>query len=245
MFPTSRTPDRPDPSERERLLYLRSYLLMRTVIGAIGVILPLFLMIFDTALFDGDFPRGSISAYYHSGLGDFFVSGLSVIGVFLITYMIFHYNWDNVLSIIAGIAALTVAHFPTGGNTPLTPLQDLMGEKTVNVIHFTAATIFILSLCTISIMFGVREGSRPDRTDAQHKRGRRLHWICAGAIIVAVLFIAITKLTHTLDAKSLFIGETISALAFGVSWFSKGLELDILLGRRTEVAVVDAAQSAA
>jgi hypothetical protein len=244
MFPTTRTPDRPDHSERERLLYLRSYLLMRTVIGFTGVALPIVLMIGDTAMFGGEFPRGSVSAYYHSGMGDFFVSGLSAIGVFLVTYMVFHYNWDNILSIIAGVAVLLVALFPTGGNTPLTPMQELIGEDATNVIHFSSATIFILSLCVICIMFGIREGSRPDRTPAQHQRGKRLHWGCAGAIVVAVLFIAITKLTGVLDEKSLFFGETIAAFAFGISWFVKGLELDILRGRQVEVAVIDAAETA-
>jgi hypothetical protein len=240
ILPDTRTPERPDPDDHDRALYLRSYLLMRTVIGFTGVLLPIVLVAGEGVLFNGSVPLGSLSAYYHTGVGALFVSGLSVIGVFLVTYMVFHYNWDNVLSIIAGVAVLIVGLFPTGGNDPLTPLQKLMGESVVTAIHFTSATVFILSLAAISFMFGYRDGVRPDRTPKQQGRGRRLHWSAAFIIIGAVVFIGLTKLSGVLAEHSLFIGETISVFAFGVSWFVKGFELPVLLGRRPAPVAVPA-----
>jgi hypothetical protein len=227
------TPARPPENRGDniRLLYLRSYLLMRTVIGLIGVALPLVLLLVDGLFLAGDMPRGSLSAYYHTGMRDIFVGSLCVVGVFLITYMAFHYNWDNVLSTVAGVAVLGVANFPTGGNSPLTPLQQRLGERNVSTGHLVCAAIFILSLAVISFLFGRREGLRPDRNPEQQVRGRRLHYACGWAILGAVAYVLVTKWLGQFDEHSLFYGETIAVLAFGASWLMKGLELDILLGR--------------
>ncbi|HEX2770916.1 MAG TPA: hypothetical protein VHN18_00625 [Micromonosporaceae bacterium] len=227
------TPARPseDHGDSDRLLYLRSYLLMRTVIGLIGVALPLALLLIDGLFLAGDMPRGSLSAYYHTGMRDVFVGSLCVIGLFLMTYMALHYNWDNVLSTVAGVAVLGVAMFPTGGNTPLTPLQERLGEKNVSTGHMVCAAIFILSLAAISFLFGRREGRRPDRTAEQQARGKLLHWVCGFAILAAVAYVLITKRLGRFDEHSLFYGETVAVLAFGVSWLMKGLELGVLLRR--------------
>jgi hypothetical protein len=63
-------------------------------------------------------------------------------------------------------------------------------------------------------------------------------------IVVAVVFIVVTKLLGWLVSHSLLVGETVAVFAFGLSWLMKGLELDILRtpgdGRRqpsVEVAV--------
>jgi hypothetical protein len=231
--PDVSTPERPklDDGDKERVLYLRSYLLMRTVIGGVGIGLPLVLLLGDGLALAGDMPRGSLSGYYHTGMRDVFVGSLCMIAVFLITYMFFHYNWDNVLSIMAGLAAFGVAMFPTGGNATLTPLQEKVGARPVSTVHMVCAAVFILSLAAISFLFGMREGKRKDRTPKQQKRGRWLHWGCGGAIIAAVVYIAATKLLGQFDRHSLFYGETAAALAFGLSWLMKGFELNILLGR--------------
>jgi hypothetical protein len=240
--PDVQTPQRPAPddADRQRIAFLRSYLLMRTVIGLIGTGLPVILLVGDWLFVAGDMPRGSLSAYYHTGMRDVFVGSLFVIGVFLITYMLFTYNWDNVLSMIAGAAALAVAIFPTGGNHPLTPLQERLGERTVSSIHQVSAAIFILSLAVISFLFGQRERRRPDRSPHQQVRGKALHWACGLVIIAAVVYMVATKLLRWHDAHSLFYGETVSVLAFGLSWLMKGLELEILLHGRVPAPEVAA-----
>ena len=71
---------RPDNEPR----YVRSYVFTRFAIGVLGVLLPLMLVFLEPALFDGlPAPRGSLSAYYYSGLREVFVGGLWAIGVFL------------------------------------------------------------------------------------------------------------------------------------------------------------------
>lgn len=222
------------PAGGEASRYVRSYLIMRILVGALGVALPFMLVFGDGLLFDGHpFPRDSLSAYYYSGVRDLFVGTLSATAVFLITYKVADRTLDNTLSILAGIAALAVAVFPTGPaaqTARLTPLQDLLGEGFVEGIHFTAAAIFIISLGAICYLFGVREGARPARPGKRSPSfWRRYHWACAGAIAAALLWIAVTQAVGR-PSKSLLIGEAASVLAFGASWFMKGLELDMLRG---------------
>ncbi|HWB36267.1 MAG TPA: hypothetical protein VHA75_09605 [Rugosimonospora sp.] len=224
------------PVPDDRILYLRSYLLMRAVIGFLGIALPIALLLGDGFLFKGVRPaRGSLSAYYYSGMRDIFVGSLCVIGVFLVTYKVFERDLNNVLTVVAGLAAIGVALFstsrPPGMTTPLTPLQKLLGEPAVSHVHYVCATLFLGSLGVISIFFGLQEGRRPPRPGHRSPLfWRRFHWCCAGVIAAAGAFIAVSMLTGWLAGYCLIIGETAADLAFGLSWLFKGLELDILLG---------------
>src|ERR687898_669924 len=137
--------------------YVRSYLIMRVTVVALGIALPVLLVLGEPLLFDGQpFPRGSLSAYYYPGLRELFVGTLCAIGVFLIPYKVAERSRENRLSIYAGASAIVVALFPTGkpgrGVTP-TPLQNLLGETTVERIHFVAGAVFIGSLAVISFYF--------------------------------------------------------------------------------------------
>ena len=52
------------------------------------------LVFLEPALFDGlPAPRGSLSAYYYSGLRELFVGGLWAIGVFLVVYEFLDFSW--------------------------------------------------------------------------------------------------------------------------------------------------------
>lgn len=227
------TVERP-PAKDDASRYVRSYLIMRILIGAIGVSLPFALVLLDGWVFGLEpSPRDSLSAYYYSGARELFVGALCATGVFLITYKVADRTLDNTLSVVAGIAAVTVAFFPTGlpeHAVALTPLQDKLGEGLVEAIHFTAAAVFILSLGVICYFFSVREGARPPRPGKRPPGfWRNYHLACAGAIAGAVAWIGVTQVAGG-PSESLLIGETAAVLAFGASWFMKGLELDVLRG---------------
>lgn len=224
----------PRPTDPDRSRYVRSYLIMRIFVGVLGVALPFLLVLSDYVAFDGPFLRDSLSAYYYSGAREVFVGTLSATAVFLITYKVATRSLDNTLSIVAGLAVGFVAAFPTGRPAQvlgLTPLQERLGESVVAAIHFTAAAAFIVSLAVITYTFGVREGARAPR---EGKRSptfwRRYHWLCAGAIAAALLWIGVTELAGW-PSKSLLIGEAVAVWAFGASWLMKGLELDTLRGK--------------
>lgn len=234
---------------KSRILYLRSYLLMRTIIGFMGITLPILLILGDSLLSDngpGLSVRGSLSGYYYSGVRDFFVGSVVAIGVFLITYKVFERSLNNVLSIVAGLAAIALAFFPTsrpdGGpdalQIPLTPIQVRLGEATVAHVHYTTAAIFIVSLAIISFFFGLQEGRRgPQRVGRRSMLPpsfwRWFHWVNALVILAAVGFMVLARTQHMLSAYSLLIGQIVAIVAFGLSWLAKGLELDVLLGPRS------------
>jgi hypothetical protein len=68
----------PRPTDPHVSRYVRSYLIMRVVIGAIGVALPFMLVLVDGLWFDDDpFPRTSLSAYYYSGVRELLVGTLT------------------------------------------------------------------------------------------------------------------------------------------------------------------------
>jgi hypothetical protein len=232
----------PRPTDPETSRYVRSYLIMRVFVGALGVALPFLLVLVDRVAFDGDpFPRSSLSAYYYSGVRELFVGALSATAVFLITYKVAERTLDNTLSILAGVAVLVVALFPTGlpPGVSATPLQDLVGESVVEVIHFVAAATFIVSLAVITFFFGVREGKRAPQEGKRSPRfWQRYHWTCTAAIGAALAWIGVTELAGG-PSRSLLIGEAVAVWAFGASWLMKGLELDMLRGSRPDRASRD------
>jgi hypothetical protein len=225
---------------RSRILYLRSYLLMRAIIGFLGISLPVVLVLGDNLLQGSSFSvRHSLSGYYYSGMRDVFVGSLSAVAVFLITYKVFERSLDNLLSIVTGLAAMAIALFPTGrpDGRPLTPVQDRLGELNVTHVHYTSAAIFIVSLAIITFFFGVQEGRRsPQRVGGRPMLSptfwRWLHWTCAAAILLAVAFIVVTTRAHQFTDYALLVGESVAIVSFGLSWLTKGLELQVLLGPR-------------
>jgi hypothetical protein len=224
--------------------YVRSYLIMRVAIGALGIALPILLVLGEPLLFDGQpFPRGSLSAYYYSGARELFVGALCAIGVFLLTYKVAERSRENRLSIYAGIAVILVALFPTGRPGPgvsVTPLQTLLGETWVERVHFGAAAIFMASLAVITFYFsrrGPQTGSLPPSFWSKY------HRICASLIVAALVLAAVTGIAGRPD-KGLLIAEAVAVWAFGASWFMKGFEIDVLLGRRNPRQSASAAPTA-
>ena len=213
--------DRTDPA----VLYARSYLLTRTVVGAVGVLLPFSLWLVDALVLQGSITlRGSLSAYYHSGARDLFVGALCVTGCLLLTYLAAQrHTWDYWLSSVAGVAVLGVAFLPTERPPhypgPPTPLQQRWGEHTVAVLHFTCAGVFILSLAALCFVFAAR--------DERYAGRPRLHRAC-GAVILAAVAWAVLGFFLDLDLgwlTSLYLAEVASVWAFGLSWLVKGLDL--------------------
>ena len=209
--------------------YVRSYLMMRLAVGALGVGLPLFLVLFDGALLGGHpVLRNSLSAYYYSGAREVFVGTLGAMGVFLITYKLAEVNLDNTLSWVAGATVIVVALSPTERSDSvvgLTLLQSQFGESSVGRIHIIAAALFFLSLAGISFCYGLREGKRPRGNRFSPRFWRNYHWICAGIIGLALVWCVATRKLHFGPSRSLWFGEVVALGAFGVSWLGKGWEL--------------------
>jgi hypothetical protein len=218
------------PGDEDRRKYVGSFLVLRLLVGVVGFALP-FVLVFGERLLPEARIRTSLSGYYYSGMRDVFVGSLCAIAVFLVTYMAFHYVWDNVLSTFAGVAALGVALFPTAGSGPLTPLQQWLGEGTVSNIHLGCAIAFILSLAAISFLFGYRESRKSGSTPRRRVVWGWLHRVCGVVIVLAVVAVVASQLSGWYVTYSVLWGEALAAVTFGVSWLAKGAEWRILLDR--------------
>jgi hypothetical protein len=237
LRPVLSTPPRPADPNSPEAVYIRSFLVLRTLVGSLGIALPLVVILVDKFVYsEGRLPRGSVSVYYYSGARDLFVAIMAAMGVFFVAYKVAETTFENTLSWLAGLGAIAIPLFPTSRpskDLPLTPLQNLVGEHWVFIVHFLGSILFLGSLLGISVMFGYRERRRSPHQGQKLPAvfWGRYHYACAALMALAFVWIAITLNIHE-PAKALLIGEWTTAWAFGASWLAKGFEIDTLLKRR-------------
>jgi hypothetical protein len=233
---------RPDPmTDPVGARYVRAYLWMRLGVGALGVVLPIVLVVVDKLAFHGyPFFRDSMSGYYYSGMREWFVGTIFASGAFFLAYKVSEASLDNTASIGAGICAWVIALCPTGRPSihdhpkppvpPLTPLQDLISEAWTSRIHYAASAGFIVCLGVVVVLVGVREGKLPPAPKKLPPSfWRWFHYSCAVLMGAGGVWIAATA--HSGIRVSTLIGEGICTWAWALSWFLKGAERDMLFGR--------------
>jgi hypothetical protein len=229
-----------DPTKDKTNQDERSFNRLRIVAGVLGFALPLVLIIGDKAFLDTEWTvRGSLSAYYHSGMRDVFVGILIATGVSLIAYrMASKGDARNGFSTFAGFAAIGVAVFPTGIPKELrekvdeTPLQEAIGAGLTSGIHAVCAFALIATLCVMSIIFWRREGLREQGTTDPRKRhlhatGRRIHGACALLMLLAVAWILVNfatkRFAHASVEDFLLYGEWGAIWGFAISFVAQGV----------------------
>lgn len=236
-----------DPGDRSPdVLYVRSYLSIRTAVGIIGILVPFAFFLGEAYFVPGSVNlRGSISAYYHSSMRDIFVASLSLIAALLMIYMSGQTRTQDFwLSFLAGVALLGVVLFPTWrpdrapdapmcGVTPAptdcSVVQQHLTEATTAHVHAICAAVFIGSLALIALVFA----DRANRWDPENGRPRaRFQVAMAGLILLAVIWVAVgSTVTIGWTLTPLYVGEVVSVWAFGASWFARGRDLrTVLLG---------------
>lgn len=203
---------------------------VRRALGILGLLLP-FLLLAIGIVFGNAEP--SISDYYHTLLRDVFVGILTAIGVFLICYTGFRRDEterfsDDLVTTIAGIAALVAAFVPNRGtlNTSMEPqalTQHVFGVWLCDVTHHVAALVFLLSMAYLC-RFKFARTANPSR--------RRIYVACfwliiAGTVatIVAASFRKIgtpSQVAFVVDYQLVFWFEAIGVWAFSLSWLVKG-----------------------
>jgi hypothetical protein len=232
------------PTSTPERKYVLSYVLLRIIVGVVGLLLPLVLILGDAAVLDAPFSaRDSLSAYYHSPMRDFFVGTLCVIGILLVTYMLA--DWRKAefwASTIGGICLLGVAGCPTErSNLPpgapycehldplpngCTELEHRYGEVFIGHVHLGFAAVALASLGFIALIFALRE-----RTERQSRWLAALHFACAGVIALALALAVVgTQQGWRIGALTpMYVGEVATVAAFGVGWIAKGIDLGLWL----------------
>jgi len=192
--------------------YTKTYFSLRKAIGVIGMALPFVLMLGNYLIFDGNVVLPSISQYYHSPMRDVFVGGLISMASFLFFYSGYG-KQDRIAGILAGFLALGVAFFPT----------SIAGISEGGEIHgvFAISLFVVLALISIFDFPRKRPGMEKQATDT-------LQVICGfvmlGCIIATFLYLFTRGFTKP-EGYFIFIAESTALIAFGLSWFTEGLDL--------------------
>jgi len=186
-----------------------SYLTLRRLVGALGMALPIVVMVWGFTICGCTRILPSISDYYVLRTRDALVGILFAIGCFLYTYRGF--DDDARYGNLAAIFAVAVALFPNSG-TPV--------ERTV---HFSSAAGLLLVLAYFSLKIFTKSGGHPT---PQKLIRNRVYTVCGVLILVCVLLIGLYKslgeASELAVLRPVFWLETIALWSFGFSWFVKG-----------------------
>ncbi len=217
--------------------HLASYLTLRKGIGYLGMALP-FILGFGGMLLHGPGIRSSISAYYHTGMGDVFVGTICAIGIFLFAYKGYEPK-DDRAGDFACFCAIGLALFSTIpdirdpsrgiGLTLSLATPDILEISAVAHVVFAAG--FFLTLAYFSLCLFTKS----DREKTRKKLRRNFVYRACGYVMLLALALialegliqylellpdAILRMIESLDPR--FWLESIAIVAFGVSWFVKG-----------------------
>ena len=204
--------------------FVVSYLTLRQMIGWIGLAMP-FVVRGGALIFERIASTDSISAYYYTGMRDVFVSTLVLVGVLLTCYRTPALR-DNVVAILAGIAAIGIGLFPMDPTFAAEILRKYpeMGEAKCYInrgilgYHFIfVAVFFALSFYLVYFRF---DAFTPETPTKQKVMRNKIYKVCGAAMLVA--FIAIGVLAVMNKGGSVFWPETLAVVAFAAAWLVKG-----------------------
>ena len=214
--------------------YLKSYLVLRQLIGILGILLPFALIFGNYFLGNWHWLQPSISHYFYSYMHFAFVGVLFILGAILISYREKEYKLANRVSTLAGAFAFCVAIFPTKFDGFIKPeyihIEDMYWKSWFKIIHFGSA--LLLFVCFAIFCFVIFQKSdkdlKPSEFDEKKKLRNRIYKICGWGIVVSIMMIAACTLYEkyvaitTFTKYSTFIFETTALLCFGNSWLLKG-----------------------
>jgi len=203
-----------DSKENDGRNYAFSYLELRRAIGYLGVALP-FVLALGLLIFHGEWIQTSISAYYHTPMGNVLTGTLCAIGFFLLSYRGYSHV-DNLIANFACIFAIGTALFPSK-----------LGENAGINWHAIFAGIFLAALIYFAlVLFRKSDQPKPYPKPKQHRNA--IYLTCG---IIMSLCILSMGIVYGFDLENnsvigplnpVFWLESISVLSFGVCWVVKG-----------------------
>ena len=214
MSPHPETPPSP---------YVVSYLTIRKGVGLLAILLPVVLVAGLALIFGEDHLEPSISDYYYTKMGGYFVGTLCAVTLFLYCYKGYALI-DRVTCRLAGVFALGIAFFPASP-APLYNVLAIDYKNWVETVHFTSAALLFATLAFISLFLFTRTDDLASLQANPRKRRRNIVYVVCGIVMLAaVLGILAYFLFFERDTTlhPVFFLETIALWAFGVSWLTKG-----------------------
>lgn len=214
--------------------YIISYLLLRQLIGVLGIALPFALIFGNRLLGNENWLQPSISHYFYSYMHFAFVGVLFILGAILISYREKEYKLASRISTFAGIFAVCVAIFPTKFDgfigQEYIDIDVLYWKSWFKIIHFgSAGLLFVCFAVFCFVIFQKSDADiKPSEFDKKKKLRNRIYKICGWGIVVSIIMIGTCTLYEEYIGKNLFtkystfIFETTALLCFGNSWLLKG-----------------------
>lgn len=223
----------------EKKAILNSYLRIRKLIGTLGIVLPILVYLFHKDLL------ASISHYYYTESAVFFIAILSAFGFFLISYRGYDKDpsremlSDNIITNISGFAVLIVVLIPTSCsesgsdiisdticNTENYPMFG-HNQSLWNTIHLVSAAIFLFTMGWMSVFRFTRTSNKEDKKyeNSVYKCCGYTVWACIAILLVQFIGEKFGANLHV-TKYDVFILETVSVGAFGLSWLIKGKALE-------------------
>ena len=209
----------PDPEVRgNQQPFILSYLGMRELAGWAGFFLP-----FAVAL--GNWPHsleGSISAYYFTRMGAWFVGSLWVIGFFMVSARGYDKR-DERAGVLAGVFALGVALIPMNYCEVQSGWVKYRGQ-----LHWTCAALLFIVLAYMCLKLFTQHAANPT---PKKLRRNKFYVACGRTILVCIALIGAYSLLKHFDLslatrlgcyKPVFWLEAGSVWAFAIAWLVKG-----------------------
>jgi hypothetical protein len=214
--------DLPDTSDRGQYRdgtdnsLVISYVVLRRAVGFLGTTFPLVLYFGNLLLGDVWGVEKSISAYYATSMRDVFVGELFAVALFMFAYRGYDVR-DEIAGKAACLFAIGVALFPE-------PSQVLWVARA----HLVFAAALFVTFAYFSLCLFTKTGAspRPPPRVARKQMRNRVYAACGVAMLVFIGLIALYYLlgqpAGVAAFKPVFVLETLSLWAFGVSWWVKG-----------------------
>lgn len=206
-----------------------SYLALRKAVGIIALALPFALMLGNILLTPlgptGTWPnplfQDSISDYYYTPMGNFLVGSLCAIAMFLMSCRGYD-RQDEIAGYLACAFALGVAFCPT--TPPDVPSPSTLQNDLGWAHEILAAAMFLVLAYFCFFLF--RKTSPANRPTRRKLQRNKVYTACGWTIVVSMAVMTSLHIPAfgnlVKNINMLLIFESVSLVAFGVAWLTKG-----------------------
>ena len=203
----------------------------RQLVGVSGLLLPILVWLVAGTRPIEDMPSWelltSVSAYYHTGAVAVYAGILIALAYFLFSYRGYNKPYlrrERVATIIAGLAAVFVAFFPTV--VPPGAAEIIWWTEPIGKIHFVSSVVLFGAFVFFTLFLFPKSNVKKGNPLPKGKKIRNgIYYFCGVAMVGCLVWALIAAWKDT----SMFWPESLALVFFAVSWLVKG---------RTEVTLI-------
>ncbi|HEY4324290.1 MAG TPA: hypothetical protein VGN20_09895 [Mucilaginibacter sp.] len=213
-----------DQSQQQAMVI--SYLTIRKAVGYLGFSFPFILALGTWLIGQCSCLEDSVSSYYYTVMGSYFVGALSAVALFLFCYKGYD-RVDQILSKAASVFILATAFVPTNSVSPCLSCNVYTASPDTfrDTAHFVTSAVFFTIMAYMSIFLFTK--SDPNQQPTKQKLQRnKIYKVCGYLMVIFLLFIPALKIPGIpkvfFNYRPEFWFEAVVLGAFGFSWLTKG-----------------------